>query len=89
LSKRNETKKKTLFRRNFSAKAENRLANSASLRVFIAPESQSFAQTILAEKGLESEPVSKLLDQIQVIKSEFKFLCEQMLIFYPLKIEFK
>ncbi len=54
LSKRNETKKKTLFRRNFSAQAENRLANSASLRLLGAPEFQSFAQTILAEKGLKT-----------------------------------
>ncbi len=38
------------FRRNFSAIAENRPANSASRRVLGAPESQSFARAILAEK---------------------------------------
>ena len=76
LSKRNETKKKTLlfmtfslfsnefmnakhFRRNFSAKAENCLANSASSRLLGTPEFQSFAQTILAEKGLKPDFISK------------------------------
>ncbi len=38
------------FRRNFSAKAENRPANSASSRRSGTPEFQSFARTILAEK---------------------------------------
>ncbi len=66
LSKRNETKKRTLFRRNFSAGAENRLANSASLRLLGAPEFQSFAQTILAEKGLKPDSVLKLYIELRL-----------------------
>lgn len=47
------------FRRNFSAMAENHLANSASLLVLGAPESQSFAQIILAEKDFKHAPISR------------------------------
>ncbi len=47
------------FRRNFSAIAENRPANSASLRLLGAPESQSFARTILAEKTIKKNLVAK------------------------------